>query len=73
MLVQYGLACMWPHYTMAQRVAEFTMVLPVVAHCLTTPYNKVMHAKPDLRGFLEWMIAGSGSVITDVIMPDLTR
>ena len=26
-----------------------------------------MHAKPDLRVFLEWMIAGSGSVITDVI------
>ena len=30
-----------------------------------------MHAKPDLRVFLEWMIAGSGSVITDVIW--LTR
>jgi hypothetical protein len=28
-----------------------------------------MHAKPDLRVFLEWMIAGSGSVITDVITP----
>ena len=26
-----------------------------------------MHAKPDLRVLLEWMIAGSGSVITDVI------
>ena len=26
-----------------------------------------MHAKPDLRVFLKWMIAGSGSVITDVI------
>jgi len=26
-----------------------------------------MHAKPDLRVFLEWMIAGSGSVITAVI------
>ena len=26
-----------------------------------------MHAKPDLRAFLKWMIAGSGSVITDVI------
>ena len=26
-----------------------------------------MHAKPDLRVFLNWMIAGSGSVITDVI------
>ena len=26
-----------------------------------------MHAKPDLRVFLEWMIAGSGSVIVDVI------
>jgi hypothetical protein len=29
--------------------------------------NNVMHAKPDLRVFLKWMIAGSGSVITDVI------
>ena len=29
--------------------------------------NNVMHAKPDLRVFLEWMIAGSGSVITDVM------
>ena len=27
----------------------------------------LMHAKPDLRVFLEWMITGSGSVITDVI------
>ena len=26
-----------------------------------------MHAKPDLRVFLEWMIARSGSVITAVI------
>ena len=26
-----------------------------------------MHTKPDLRVFLKWMIAGSGSVITDVI------
>ena len=26
-----------------------------------------MHAKPDLRVFLKWMVAGSGSVITDVI------
>ena len=26
-----------------------------------------MHAKPDLRVILEWMIAGSGSVIADVI------
>ena len=26
-----------------------------------------MHAKPELRVFLEWMIAGSGSVITDVM------
>ena len=25
-----------------------------------------MHAKPDLRVFLKWMIAGSGSVIVDV-------
>ena len=29
--------------------------------------NNVMHAKPDLRVFLKWMIAGSGSVITDDI------
>ena len=26
-----------------------------------------MHAKPDLRVVLKWMIAGSGSVIADVI------
>ena len=26
-----------------------------------------MHAKPDLRVVLEWTIAGSGSVIADVI------
>ena len=26
-----------------------------------------MHAKPDLRVFLKWLISGSGSVITDVI------
>ena len=32
-----------------------------------TPDNNVMHAKPDLRVFLKWMIARSGSVITDVI------
>ena len=30
--------------------------------------NNAMHAKPDLRVLLEWMIAGSGSVITDVIV-----
>ena len=28
-----------------------------------------MHAKPGLRVFLKWMIARSGSVITDVITP----
>ena len=38
----------------------------------TYPYrksanNNVMHAKPDLRVFLKWMIADSGSVITDVM------
>ena len=27
-----------------------------------------MHAKPDLRVVLKWMIADSGSVIADVIM-----
>ena len=26
-----------------------------------------MHAKPDLRVFLKWMIAGSGSVIVAVM------
>ena len=26
-----------------------------------------MHAKPDLRVVLKWVIAGSGSVIVDVI------
>ena len=30
-------------------------------------HNNVMHAKPDLRVFLKWLIARSGSVITDVI------
>jgi hypothetical protein len=29
-----------------------------------------MHAKPDLRVLLEWMIAGSGSVITAVMSPE---
>ena len=28
----------------------------------------VMHAKPDLRVFLKWMIAGSGSVITAIML-----
>ena len=32
-----------------------------------------MHAEPDLRVFLKWMIAGSGSVITDVIPLKLMR
>ena len=36
----------------------------------TTPDNNVMHAKPDLRVFLKWMIASSGSVITDVIQTE---
>ena len=29
--------------------------------------NNAMHAKPDLRVVLKWMIAGSGSVIAAVI------
>jgi hypothetical protein len=29
--------------------------------------NNAMHAKPDLRVILKWKIAGSGSVIADVI------
>ena len=32
-----------------------------------------MHAKPDLRVLLKWMIAGSGSVIADVIRLKLTQ
>ena len=32
-----------------------------------------MHTKPDLRVFLKWMIARSGSVITDVIPPYRNR
>jgi len=32
-----------------------------------SPDNNAMHAKPDLRVVLKWMIAGSGSVIADVI------
>ena len=43
------------------------VVWACVALELTAPDNNVMHAKPDLRVFLEWMIACSGSVITDVI------
>ena len=35
--------------------------------------NNVMHAKPDLRVCLKWMIAHSGSVITDVIPPGIHR
>jgi hypothetical protein len=31
--------------------------------------NKTMHAKPDLRVVLNWMINRSGSVITAVIQP----
>ena len=31
-----------------------------------------MHAKPDLRVVLEWKIAGSGSVIVDVIQHKLS-
>ena len=31
----------------------------------------MIHAKPDLRVVLKWMIARSGSVITDVIPPKL--
>jgi hypothetical protein len=34
---------------------------------IKTLNNNVMHAKPDLRVFSKWMIAGSGSVITAVI------
>ena len=33
----------------------------------------MMHAKPDLRVFLEWMIACSGSVITDVITLNMIK
>ena len=32
-----------------------------------TSDNNVMHTKPNLRVFLKWMIADSGSVITAVI------
>ena len=33
----------------------------------------VMHAKPDLRVFLKWMITRSGSVITDVMPLPMDR
>ena len=33
--------------------------------------NNVMHTKPDLRVFLKWMIADSGSVITAVMPASL--
>ena len=32
-----------------------------------------MHTKPDLRVLLKWMIARSGSVITDVITVSYTH
>jgi hypothetical protein len=32
-----------------------------------------MHAKSDLRVFLKWMIARSGSVITDVMRTEVQR
>ena len=41
--------------------------LPGGIHLHATANNNMMHAKPDLRVFLEWMIARSGSVITAVI------
>ena len=34
-----------------------------------TPMSGVLHAKPGLRVVLKWMIACSGSVITDVMLP----
>jgi hypothetical protein len=33
----------------------------------------VMHAKPDLRVFLKWMINCSGSVITAVMRTEVQR
>ena len=38
-----------------------------------TPMSGVLHAKSGLRVVLKWMIAGSGSVIVDVIHLDLFR
>ena len=46
-----------------------TITARLFGHQKRTQDNNVMHAKPDLRVFLKWMIAGSGSVITDVITP----
>ena len=40
---------------------------PVILDWPGTQDNNVMHAKPDLRVFLKWMITRSGSVITAVI------
>ena len=40
---------------------------PVILDWPGTQDNNVMHAKPDLRVFLKWMITRSGSVIADVI------
>ena len=37
-----------------------------------TSDNNVMHTKLDLRVFLKWVIARSGSVITDVIQTEFT-
>ena len=40
---------------------------------MKTRHNNVMHAKPDLRVLLKWMIARSGSVITDVMQLDTSK
>ena len=40
---------------------------PVILDWPGTQDNNVMHAKPDLRVFLKWMITRSGSVITAVM------
>ena len=38
-----------------------------INQCFRSRDNNVMHTKPDLRVFLKWLIARSGSVITDVM------
>ena len=43
--------------------------MPLMNVNAKTRDNNAMHAKPDLRVFLKWLIYRSGSVITDVIHP----
>ena len=54
-----------PNYS-ARTLGDATQLARYLAE-FTTSDNNVMHTKPDLCVFLKWMIARSGSVITDVM------